>query len=104
VRTPNPAVLHHRAHINIAALALLALGLMTVFDPRLQTAGAATLFFTVVGWLHLRSKIRPQVTDYTEYLETLADEEGCGEWLRSANRRFMDLWQIEKLEEVGEGV
>ena len=102
MRTPDPTILRHRAHINVATMALIALGFMTVFDPRLQMWGAATIFGTILVWMWLRNRIRPNVADYLEYMDALADEEGHGSWLRSANQVFKDLWQIESLEEVVE--
>ena len=102
MRTPHPTILRYRPHINVAALALIALGFMTVFDPRLQTLGAATIFGTVLAWIWLRNRIRPNVADYMEYLEARAEEEGYGSWLYRVNRDFKTLWEITRLEEVGE--
>ena len=104
MRTPNPTILRYRVHINIAAMALISLGLLTAFDARYHNAGAVLLFGTFLAWIHLRGRIRPLVSDYTEYLEILAKEEGHGDWLRSANQRFMTLWDIEDLKEVDQGV
>ena len=102
MRTPHPVILRYRAHINVVALGLIALGLMTVFDPRLQLWGAATILGTILAWIWLRSRIRPNVADYLEYLESRAEEEGQGSWLCSANQGFKELWGVRRLEEVGE--
>jgi len=100
MRTPDPAILRYKAHINIVAMALIALGLLTVFDARYQIAGAVLLFATFMAWIYLRGKITPRATDYIEYLEARADEEGHGDWLHTVNQVFKDLWDIERLEDV----
>ena len=102
MRTPDATVQRYKAHINVAALALIALGFATVWDPRLQNMGAATIFGTVFAWLVLRNRVRPTAADYVEYLEARAEEEGHGAWLHRANQDFRELWGIERLEEVGE--
>jgi hypothetical protein len=102
MRAPHPVILRYRAHINVTALALTALGFMAVWDPRLRDAGAAAILGTVLAWLVLRNRVRPTAADYVEYLEARAEEEGYGAWLYRANQDFKELWGIGGLEEVGE--
>ena len=102
MRTPHRMILRYRAHINVAALALMALGFTTAFDARLQSLGAATILGTFLAWLWLRNRIRPTVPDYLEHLRVSAEKERLGEWLDRVNGEFMGLWEIKRLEEVAE--
>ena len=103
MRTPNPMILRHKAHINIAALALVALGFMAVFDSRYQVAGAVTMLLTFLVWARLQNSIRPIVADYLAYLKMAAEKDmdmNVDDWLASVDAEFLQIWGIKSLEEL----
>ena len=102
MRTPNPTILRYRAHINIAALGALALGLMTLMDPRYRVFGCVTLFIDLLAWVYLMGRIRPTIADYLEYLKLAAENDPrarrAEEWLAGVDADFKHIWGIESLE------
>ena len=108
MRTPDPWLIENKNRLAVMALAGGAMGVLLLLlsntYPRiaiLQLPGVLLAFGAVFGWIILVNRITPRVTDYTEYLETLADEEGCGEWLNGANTGFMEAWGLKRLGEIG---
>lgn len=100
MRSPDPRVTRYRAHINVAALALIGLGLLTIFDPRLQKIGLGVLFVTFIGWVYLTNRVTPTATDYVEHLRAAAENAGHDEWLADVEAEFKELWGIEDLEDL----
>jgi len=94
--------MRYRAHINVAALALIGASLLAMFDQRLNTMGLGVILVTFLAWVWLRGRIRPTMANYLEHLRRSAEDAGHLEWLETVEAEFMKLWQIKRIEEVAE--
>lgn len=104
MRAPNPTILRYRAHINIGALCLGALGFMMLFDARLRHYGMAVAFMAVMGYAVLTHRIRPRITDYLAHLRAAAEKDPrAAEWLAGVEAEFKNTWGIEDLGGLTDG-